>query len=369
MIAASATAATVAAWNPALADDKSVDQRGPGLHAHARAKGLFFGGALSSYALSNDNDLLNHFLIECGMLVGEESFKWDSIRYDQTKFDFARADALMGFALFHQLKVRGHTLVWHEATPAWLEPALTSANIAEKMLTDHIRAVAGRYAGRLAHWDVVNEVFDLQDKKPRGLRDTLWLRALGPAYIDIAFHATAEADPHALRTINEFGIEYGVDWQARKRGALLDLCADMVSRRVPVQAVGIQAHLDPAEQSTVDQKSLARFIADIASLGLKVVVTEFDVRDQTLPTAIPARDAAIAAHARAWLDAVLPNPAVLGVLSWGLSDRATWLNGSFPRADNLPQRPLPLDADLSRKKLWAAMAASFDAVAPRQGRI
>ena len=96
-----------------------------------------------------------------------------------------------------------------------------------------------------------------------------------------------------------------------------------------------------------------------------MIVTEFDVRDQLLPASVVARDAAIAAHGRAWLDAVLPNPAVLGVLSWGLSDRASWLNTSFPRPDGLKQRPLPLDEDLNRKPLWTAMAASFDAAPVR----
>jgi endo-1,4-beta-xylanase len=74
----------------------------------------------------------------------------------------------------------------------------------------------------------------------------------------------------------------------------------------------------------------------------------------------------VADHGRAWLDAVLPNPAVLGVLSWGISDRHSWLNDKYPRADGLAQRPLPLDEDLNRKKLWSGIAASLDA-APARG--
>jgi endo-1,4-beta-xylanase len=265
------------------------------------------------------------------------------------------------------MPVRGHTLAWHESNPDWLEPALTTPKVSEKILTDHIKTVVGRYAGRIQHWDVVNEPIQGDDKKPRSLRDTLWLRALGPAYLDIAFRATEAADPKALRVLNEFGIDYGMDWQIRKRGEVLDLCADLVHRKVPIQAVGLQAHLDAGEVN-IDQNGLSKFVADIASLGLKVIVTELDIRDQRLPAAIPARDTAVAAHARAWLDAVLPNPAVMGVLSWGLSDRNSWLNSNFARADGLPQRPLPLDADLNRKKLWAAIAASIDAAVPRVGK-
>ncbi len=344
----------------AHADEPKV----PGLNSHARVKGMFYGAAVSSNALSNDADLMARVAAECGMVVSEDAFKWDAVHSDPKKFDFARADALMGWALLHQIPARGHTLVWHESNPDWLEPALTNPKVSEKILTDHIKAVVGRYAGRIAHWDVVNEPIQEDDKQPRSLRNTLWLKALGPAYLDIAFHATEAADPKALRLLNEYGVDYGIDWQIRKRGELLDLCADLVHRKVPLQAVGLQAHLDAGELN-IDQKGLAKFVADIASLGLKVLVTELDVRDQRLPSSIPARDTAVAAHARAWLDAVVPNPAVLGVLTWGLSDRASWLNTNFPRADGLPQRALPLDADLNRKRMWAGIAASFDAAPVR----
>jgi len=346
------------------ADPTLSDAKAPGLHAHAHNKGMFYGCALNSMALSNDLGLVEHALAESGIVVSENAFKWDALRHDPKKYDFALADALANWAQSHQLQLRGHTLVWHEVNPDWVEPALTSRSVAEKILTDHIKTVVGRYAGRIAHWDVVNEVLQEDDKKPNNLRDTLWSRALGPAYLDIAFNATAAADPKALRVLNEYGTEYGIDWMIRKRGQLLDLCADLVHRKVPIQAVGLQAHLDAGELN-IDQKGLSKFVANIASLGLKVIVTEFDVRDQRLPSSVSARDTAVAAHARAWLDPVLANPATLGVLSWGLSDRATWLNNNFPRPDGLPERPLPLDSDLNRKKLWTAMAAAFDAAPPR----
>jgi endo-1,4-beta-xylanase len=353
-------AATLGAATSGIARAAEPD---PGLHAHASRKGLFYGSAIGGETLLHDPELLARIAAECGIVVSEGAFKWASLHPEQDRLDFKHPDALMKWATEHKLPVRGHNLVWHEANPDWLEPALTAGG-GEKLLTDHIKAVVGRYAGHVVQWDVINEPIDPDDKKPFNLRDTLWLRALGPAYLDIALHATEAADPKALRVINEYGTDYGIDWQERKRAALLELLADLVHRRVPVQAVGLQAHLDAGEIS-LDQNVLSRFVADIASLGLKIVVTEFDVRDQRLPADIPARDTAVAAHARAWLDAVLPNPAVMGVLSWGLSDRGTWLNDKFARPDGLPQRALPLDADLKRKKLWSSMAAAFDALPVR----
>jgi endo-1,4-beta-xylanase len=335
----------------------------PGLNAHARPKGLFYGCAVASEPLAKDPALMDRVYAEGGIVVSENAFKWLDIHPTAEKFDFAGADALVAWAGAHRMAARGHTLVWHESNPDWLEPALNPGT-AEKILRNHIKTVVGRYAGKLVHWDVVNEPIHEEDQKPFALRDTVWHKALGPAYLDIAFHATQAADPGALRVINEFAVDYEIDWQIRKREQLLALCADLLRRKVPLQAVGLQAHLDAGEIA-LDQNSLARFVADIASLGLKVIVTELDVRDQRLPASIPARDAAVAAHARAWLDAVLPNPAVLGVLTWGLSDRGSWLNDKFARPDGLKQRGLPLDEDLKRKKMWTALAGSFDAAPPR----
>jgi len=92
------------------------------------------------------------------------------------------------------------------------------------------------------------------------------------------------------------------------------------------------------------------------------MITELDVTDHTLPADIAARDAAVAATARDYLAVACAHPAMVGVMSWGLSDRQTWLNNDpwYKRKDGLPQRPLPLDAELNRKPLWDALARAFD---------
>ena len=267
----------------------------------------------------------------------------------------------MAFAAHHGMRVRGHTLAWHLSNPDWLVQSITPAN-AEKILTTHIHEVVGHFRHRVVQWDVVNEVIEPADNKPRKLRDTIWYRALGPAYIDIAFHACAAADPGALRVLNEYGVEAGVPWQDERRALLLDLLADLKARNVPVQAVGLQGHLNADER--IDQKVLARFLDAIVAMGLKLVVTEMDVDDRALPGDIAARDALVAAHGREFLDVVLRYPQMLGVVTWGLSDKYTRQNGT-PRSDRLPHRPLPLDAELRRKPLWSQMAGAFD-LAPRR---
>jgi endo-1,4-beta-xylanase len=328
-----------------------------GLQPRAAAKGLFFGTAVDSSTLANDPAAMVPIPGECGIVVGESSFKWAELRPRPDQFAYQRADALMDYASGQGLQVRGHTLVWGAFNPEWLEKTLTPQN-AEQRLTTHIQNVVGHFRGRLVQWDVVNEVVRPQDDKPLGLANTIWFKAMGPAYIDVAFHTCAAADPHPLRVLNEFGVEYATDDNQRRRGAILALLGDLTRRGVPVQALGLQGHLNTAQN--LDQKGLAEFCADVASLGMKIIVTEMDVSDRWLPADIATRDAAVAAQGRAFLDAVLPNQAVLGVLSWGLSDRRSWLNEVLPRPDGLPARALPLDPGLRRTPLWSAMAAAFD---------
>lgn len=335
----------------------------PGLHRLAQRRNRFFGSAVHQGQLAGDPAVMARVVAECGMVVGEAAFKWDALRPRPDRFDFSAADAFTDWAARNALQVRGHTLLWHKGNPDWLADALTPAS-GERLLETHIRTVAGHFRRSLVHWDVANEVVWPADEKPAGFRDSAWYRALGPAMLDIAFGACAATDPAALRLLNEDQIDYAWPAHERKRGAVLELLAGLRARGVPVQGLGIQAHLE-AGVPELDQKALERFCADVASLGLRIVITEFDVRDNRLAADPVLRDAAVAAHARAYLDAVLPSPAVLGVLSWGLTDRRSWLNDELPRADKLPQRALPLDAQLRRKPLWAAIAGAYDAAPVR----
>lgn len=334
-----------------------------GLIARARRSNRFFGAAVNDALLRTSMPYMARMGAECGVVVGETQFKWGAVRPQPDAYALGRADALVDWAARRAIQVRGHALLWHLDNPPWLAEELQPAN-AERLLATHIRTVAGHFRRKLVHWDVTNEVIRVQDGQPGGFRDTPWFRALGPRFLDVAFGACAATDPAALRFMNEDEVDYGWSDHQRKRGAVLEQLAAMRARGVPVQALGIQAHLEAGVRE-LDQKALSQFVADAAGLGLKVAVTELDVRDNRLPADPHRRDAEVAAHARAYLDAILPHPAVLGVITWGLADNRTWLNDEIPREDKLPQRALPLDAELRRKPLYDALAASFDAAPGR----
>ena len=335
----------------------------PGLNARAMGGNRFYGAAIDDHVLASDRAYMNSVRAECGIVTGETAFKWGELRPKADTWNWKQADALMAFAARRGIQVRGHTMLWHEHNPDWLVAELNPQN-AERMLNAHIRGVTAHCRNRVVQWDVVNEVLDPTANRPFGLRDTVWSRAMGPDLLDVAFHACAEADPLPLRCINDYALEYTWPEHEKKRQDMLALLARMKAQGVPVQALGMQAHLE-AGVSAFDQTRLARFCNDVAGLGLKIVITELDVRDNRIAGDAATRDAAVASHARAYLDAVLSSPAVMGVLSWGLSDRRTWLNDSLPRDDKQAQRALPLDADLRRKPLWTTIAQAFAAAPAR----
>ena len=328
----------------------------------AAAKGLIYGSESLSFYLSRDKNYATRFAQEIEILVAGWELKWCAgkkpLRPSPDSFDFTAGDWIVNFAHDHGLLFRGHTLVWHKALPLWFKSKVNPQN-AEQFLGKHIQTVVGRYAGYIHSWDVVNEAINPSDGRSDGLRKTQWLEFLGSDYIDFAFRVAAEADPQALLVYNETGLDYDTPEDEAKRKALLKLLYRLKAMGTPIHALGIQAHLR-AKENRFSPDKLRDFLRHVGSLDLKIMITELDVSDQGLPQDIDERDRLVAQHYYDYLSVVLDEPAVIGVLTWGLSDRYTWLSNHRPRADGLPVRPLPLDRDLNRKPAWYAIAQAFD---------
>jgi len=187
------------------------------------------------------------------------------------RFHFRMADAFVAFAASNQLEVCGHCLVWakDERTPEWVfrdgEKPAGRELLLERMQA-HIQAVAGRYRGKVISWDVVNEALD---DGTNYIRPSKWFSTLGEEFIVKAFEYARRADPEAVLVYND----YNVEWPA-KRAKLLRLLRLLQERRAPIQAVGIQGHY---ELDAVPYQDLEETISAIQSLGLKVIMTEFDL--------------------------------------------------------------------------------------------
>jgi endo-1,4-beta-xylanase len=321
----------------------------------AETKNLAFGCAIEPEVMSGDQDFAALVRRQADVLTPENAMTWNALRPTQDRFEFADGDRVIALAQAQNALVHGHCLVWHEAMPDWTQTAI-DRRTAHSLLLEHIRTVVGHYAGRVHSWDVVSGAVERNDKRPDGLRASLWLKALGPDYIDQAFHMTIEADPTARLAIADYGLEYdNVDWMVDKRETMLEVLHGMRVRDVPVHALSIQSHLDGSRPPAFGE-GLYRFVSQVANFGYEIYITELDVNDQMLPGTVAQRDAVVAEHYRAFVDVVLREPAVKMVNTWGLSDRHTSKSTMFPRADGAEVRPLPFDRELRPKPAALAIA-------------
>jgi endo-1,4-beta-xylanase len=365
-----AVAGRAYAGKPRRADGADATTEGvtgdASLGAHGAAHGLLYGCAVNMNALATDAAYAALIREQCRIVVAENAMKWGALRPAAESFRFDEADALVAFAEANRMKIRGHNLVWHQGNPKWLEATATEAN-ARELLVTHIETVAGRYVGRMHSWDVVNEAIRVEDGRADGLRNSLWLRLIGEDYIELAFKTAREADPQALLTYNEYGIEPETRAGEQKREAVIEMLRRMVARRVPVDAVGVQSHIAAVvaaggNKSAASQygAGLMRFIAAVRELGLQVFITEMDGNDRALTADEPGRDAAVAAAYKQYLELVLGDPAVRLVLTWGISDRYTWLDHEEGRADGKAERPLLFDEAGKAKASFFAVRDAFD---------
>ncbi len=331
----------------------------------AAAKGLGFGAAVPSNLLNRSANFQKIMARDCGVLVGNNEMKMAVMLPEPGRPDFAPADSVVRFGRAHGQCLRGHALVWHEALPAWVAPLLEHASAAQAgdFLHRWIDTAAGRYRGVIDSWDVVNEVLAGYGpvRRADGLRESPWLTALGPDYIDLAFRWAREADPRAALAWNEDSLEHAFDWVEAKRGRVLKRLEGMRARGVPVRRFGIQAHL--ISDQPFDPKAFRRFLGDLGQLGIGIEITELDIDDKAFPADAALRDKAVAEFARRFLDVVLDEPATLSVVTWGYFDGDTWLNDhpDHRRRDGLAQRPLPLDTTMRPKPFREALIAAFRA--------
>lgn len=326
------------------------------LKAHAAAHGFLYGCAVDVRLLKRDEGYARLVREQSNIVVAENAMKWGPIRPSIDEFNFEQADELVAFAEANRIKVRGHNLCWHRQLPGWFEAEANASN-ARGLLTAHIQRVAGRYAGRMHSWDVVNEAVEVRDGRSDGLRDSPWLKLVGEEYIEVAFKAARNADPQALLTYNDYGIEGEGQDASAKRAAVLTLLRRLKARHVPLDAVGVQAHIEAGKTYGA---GLREFMAAAREMGLQVFITEMDVNDRALPGDVESRDKAVAETYGGFLNLTIAEPAVRVVLTWGITDGRTWLNSEDARSDKLPERCLPFGADDLPKSAFFAMRNAFD---------
>jgi endo-1,4-beta-xylanase len=297
------------------------------LRQAANSAGVLVGTAVRPSLLS-ESAYASTLSREFNMVEPEDALKWWVIRQNRDRFDFQPADEIVRFAQSHDMKVRGHCLVWDHDHPDWLAHGHFTPAQLSQLLHQHIDRVMKHYAGQVFAWDVVNEAMDEKGK----LRDSIWfnqpgigLADQGTAYLEQVFRWAHEADPHALLFYNEAEGEM----LNPKSDAIYELLKDFKHRGVPIDGVGLQLHFPTPE---LDSAALAANIARLTALGLQVHITELDVSLPASPPidsdGRPIHDDDLLRQAqvyRAVVHACLQNPGCTAIQTWGFTDKYSWI--------------------------------------------
>jgi endo-1,4-beta-xylanase len=291
-------------------------------------------------------------------LTAENSLKMAPIHPAEDRYNWDPADSIVAFAQRHGLRLRGHTLCWHNQTPPWLLKDSGGNTVTKEVLLqrlkDHITTVVSRYKGKIYAWDVVNEA--ISDKPGEYLRPSLWYQVCGEEYIAKAFEYAHSADPNAVLFYNDYN-----EISATKREKIYKLVKSLKDAGVPIGGVGLQGHWAINEPSREQLDSTLRKFSD---LGLKIQITELDIsvypKEHTARERKP-EDADTTFNAEKESKQIEEykmcfdlfrkyRNVISGVTFWNVSDRHSWLD-NFP-VRNRKDHPLLFDKDLKPKKVF-----------------
>jgi endo-1,4-beta-xylanase len=297
---------------------------------------------------------------EFNMVEPEDVLKWETIHPAPQSFDFSQGDQIVDFASRHDMRVRGHTLVWHQQNPKWLTGGKYSSIELAQILENHIKTVVGHYRGRIFAWDVVNEAFD--ELHPGELRSTIWRdqpgigatggSAPGYSYIERCFRWAHEADPQALLFYNEAEAET----INPKSDAVYAMVRDFRHRGVPIDGVGFQMHIPNLR---ADVASISANISRFTALGVQVQITEMDVALPVDAEGNPRSDdlQAQANIYREIAQACLSRSGCTAIQTWGFTDKYSWIGSHSKKTKGAP---LLFDRNYQPKPAYEALRNALE---------
>lgn len=315
------------------------------------------GGAVNIIQVLNDEKLRKITLDNFNSLTSTNDMKMYSIGHSPDSYNWARADSLVSFCDKNNLRLFGHTLVWHFGLPKWITKRAEERGNewVESYFRDYITTVASRYKGKVAAWDVVNEGLETTGG---ALRKTLWYEAMGPEYIEKAFSYAHEADPNALLFYNDFNTER----DTAKLHGMLRIVENLKKKNTPIHGIGFQMHI----RIDTDEENIAYAFQKAADTGLKIHISELDIifnkhsdtqgggqqiYDELTPEMLEAQ----ARKYRMVVDLYkkhVPASQRYGITFWDYTDRDTWVNGFF----NIEDWPTVFDKNLDPKPAYYGFA-------------
>jgi len=300
---------------------------------------FLIGTAMSDFqAAGRDEKALELIKQHFNSITPENLMKAERLMTGWKQYDFSLADKMVAFAQENNIKINGHTFIWHSQMPAFMR-GIRNPDSVRAYFEDIIQTVGSRYDGKVDSWDVVNEALN----EDGTLRQSTFLRALGEDYIVEAFRLAQKATPNTKLYYNDYNIE-----QPKKRAGAIAIIKKIQEAGVRIDGVGIQGHWHLGK---VPFKDIEESIKEFSALGIKVMFTELDI--SVLPSPWDNTSAEVSLRAA---ENPKMNPYVNGlpdsvsqqlakdyeelfklflkykdhisrITFWGVNDGQSWLNG------------------------------------------
>jgi endo-1,4-beta-xylanase len=311
LLATGAAVATLAV-SGSLATVGTAAAAGSPLRTLAEAKGKYIGTEVTGNMVNNST-ITTLAGQQFDMVTPGNEMKWDTTEPSNGSYNFGPGDGIVSFAQAHNMRVRGHNLVWHSQLPGWVTSL--PLNQVQGAMEAHITTEATHYKGKVYAWDVVNEPFN----EDGTLRSDVFYQAMGTGYIADALRTAHAADPNAKLYLNDYNIE----GENAKSNGMYNLVSSLKSQGVPIDGVGLESHFILGQVPSSMLANMQRF----AALGVDVAVTELDDRIQ-----LPASSASLQQQASDYATVVndcLQVSRCVGVSQWGVGDADSWIPGTF----------------------------------------
>jgi len=314
----------------------ATSSRGRNLRQVADERGIFVGAALKR---PDDVSATTIVPRECSQVGAENAFKWHAVAQHVGEYDFELTDRFADYAAEHNLRLRGHALIWGRAgRPKNLESVVRAASdpkaAMRSLMRNHIATMLDRYRGKVHAWDVVNEPMAYGGV---GLDPNVFVETIGETYVAEAFHMARDADADVELVLNEQVSASQYDDVGGEQ--FFQFAKQLIDDGVPIDGIGLQGHHlmgVPSRQAVYD------YLRRIEDLGVFIEITEMDMRIGLFA----GHDDPLGAQAEAYhmyAELIASVPAVRGVLLWGAADVDSWLDHFPPFDAGAPNQPLLFD--------------------------
>ncbi len=298
---------------------------------YAQAKGIYVGTAVRYTPLFHPAETNYKKLLtkEFNIIVAEDDMKFENLQTSENNFFFNYADRITAFAKSNGMKVRGHTLLWHNQSG--FAANITDPTQASNVLSNHIFTVMRRYSNVVEYWDVVNEAIGSDTNLigyPNSLRKSFWWTNLGEAYVEYAFQLARAAVPNAKLFYNEYGNEGVSRYKFRET---INLVSNLKAKGL-IDGLGLQMHLSTDRNYPFDDNFFLA-LEEYAKLGVEIHITELDIAIRLTNTngiALTPEELEIEYEKQAQMYALtfatcLSNTNVKAILMWGFTDKYSWI--------------------------------------------